>query len=101
MMATFLFEYLWPGSPGHLLREGSASAGGLFSEPGIPGVNTMNLWDCQEEPWDEIYTDVWKSKDGDEDRSDLCCNESKKAGKHPPQKGNGNGLNRLFLLFQP
>ena len=40
-MATFLFEYLWPGSPGHLLREGSASAGGLFSEPGIPGVNTM------------------------------------------------------------
>jgi len=41
LMATFLFEYLWPGSPGHLFREGSASAGGLFSEPGIPGVNTM------------------------------------------------------------
>lgn len=41
MMATFLLEYLWPGSPGHLLRDGSASAGGLFSKPGIPGVNIL------------------------------------------------------------
>ena len=50
-----------------------------------------NLWNGKRESWFSIYTDVWKSPDGNEGRAYVCVYEFEKVSKDKGKMGIAGG----------
>lgn len=46
-----------------------------------------NLRNCKRESWFPIYTDVWKSPDGNESQAYICMYEFKRVSKNQGKTG--------------
>lgn len=44
------------------------------------------VWNSKRESWFPIYSDVWKSPDGNEGRADFCVHEPEKVSKDQGKK---------------
>lgn len=57
------------------------------------------LWKCKGESWFSLYTDVWKSPDGNEGRAYICVYEFEKVSKDKGKMGIAGGEKKQQDLY--
>ena len=57
------------------------------------------LWKCKGEAWFSLYTDVWKSPDGNEGRAYICVYEFEKVSKDKGKMGIAGGEKKQQDLY--